>query len=80
VLQLVPAIVVQDNIHPEPAARRELSTTLHDSDRARLAEVARRAKPRGWARLARETARLVEQARRALRFFPAMRRTRVPWR
>ncbi|MDE3174644.1 MAG: glycosyltransferase family 25 protein, partial [Pseudomonadota bacterium] len=59
VLQLVPAAVVQYNVHPDPAARRELATTLHESDRAKLAEAARRAKPRGWARLAREARRLV---------------------
>ena len=43
---------------PRSSARRELSTTLHETDRARLAEAARRAKPRGLARLAREAARL----------------------
>jgi glycosyl transferase family 25 len=78
--QLWPAIVVQDNLHPERAARREIATTLHESDRARLAEAARRAKPRGLMRVAREGRRLVDQARRAWRFFPGFRRARVPWR
>ena len=80
VLQLVPAVVVQDNIHPDTSARRELPTTLHESDRMLLADAARRGKPRGWARLVREVLRFFDQAGRAARFFPAMRRARVPWR
>lgn len=78
--QLWPAIVVQDNVHPDAGARREIASTLHESDRARLAAAARQARPRGTARWAREALRLVEQARRALRFFPHMQRRRVPWR
>ena len=80
VLQLVPAVVVQDNIHPDASARRELPTTLHESDRQKLAQEARRAKPRGWARLVREARRLVEQAERAARLAPTMSRARVRWR
>ena len=80
VLQLVPAAVVQDNIHPDANARRELPTTLHENDRLRLAEDARRGKPRGRARLVREALRFADQVRRAMRFFPAMGRARVPWR
>lgn len=78
--QLYPAIVVQDNLHPDRAARREIATTLHEGDRARLAETARQGKPRGGARLKREAARLLDQTRRALRFFPRFRRERTPWR
>jgi glycosyl transferase family 25 len=78
--QLYPAIVVQDNLHPDRSARREIATTLHEGDRAKLAEAARRAKPRGLARLAREAKRLAEQAHRMARLAPWMRRERVPWR
>lgn len=78
--QLDPAIVVQDNLHPDASARRGVASTLHESDRARLAEAARRRKPRGLARLAREAGRLFEQARRAVQLLPTMRRVRVPWR
>jgi len=78
--QLDPAIVVQDNLHPDASARRGIATTLHESDRARLAAAAKRGKPRGLARLAREVGRLVEQARRAARLLPTMRRVRVSWR
>ncbi len=78
--QLYPAIVVQDNLHPDPAARRGLATTLHESDRARLAEERRRAKPRGLTRLVREAQRLAGQARRGLRLWPSMQRVRTPWR
>ncbi len=80
VLQLVPAVVVQDNIHPDAKARRELPTTLHESDREQLAEAARRAKPRGWARLKREARRFVAQLEQMARRIPTMRCTRVPWR
>jgi glycosyl transferase family 25 len=80
VYQLDPAIVVQDNLHPDPTARRGVATTLHEGDRARLAAAAKRRKPRGLARLAREAARLVEQAQRAARLLPTMRRVRVSWR
>ena len=78
--QLFPGIVVQDNMHPDPAARRGIATTLHEDDRRRLATAARGAKPRGWARLAREMRRLAWQTRAAVRLLPAMQRTRVPWR
>jgi glycosyl transferase family 25 len=78
--QLDPAIVVQDNLHPDASARRGIATTLHENDRARLAEAAKRRKPRGLARLAREAGRLVEQLRRAALLAPSMRRVRVPWR
>lgn len=76
--QLYPAIVVQDNMHPDARAQRGIETTLHESDRARLADAAKRAKPRGLARWTREAKRLIQQARQALRF--SMQRTRVPWR
>ena len=78
--QLWPAIVVQDNLHPEAGARRGIATTLHERDRAGLAEAAREGKPRGAARLAREAARLVGQLRRALRLSLKMRRARAPFR
>jgi glycosyl transferase family 25 len=78
--QLDPAIVVQDNVHPDARARLGIVTTLHESDRARLAEAARRAKPRGLARLKREAERLIQQARQTLWFFPSMQRARVSWR
>ncbi|HXT06909.1 MAG TPA: glycosyltransferase family 25 protein, partial [Roseiarcus sp.] len=78
--QLDPAIVVQDNLHPDPAARWGVATTLHETDRARLAAAAKRDKPRGLARLAREAGRLIDQARRAARLLPTMRRVRVSWR
>jgi glycosyl transferase family 25 len=78
--QLFPAIVMQDNLLPDPAARRGIATTLHESDRARLAAATKRAKPRGLKRLAREAGRLYEQARRILRLWPTMRRQRVPFR
>jgi len=78
-LQLVPAIVVQDGIHPNPAARRELASTLHEDDRKRLAERMRREKPRGWTRWRREALRLIEQIQRWTRLLPWMRRGRIPW-
>jgi glycosyl transferase family 25 len=78
--QLEPAIVVQDNLHPDASARRGIATTLHEADRTGLAEAARRLKPRGLARLAREVGRFAEQAQRVVRLAPTMRRARVPWR
>ncbi len=78
--QLDPAIVVQDNLHPDAAARWGVATTLHESDRARLAAAAKRRKPSGLARLVREAGRLVDQARRTLWLAPRMRRERVNWR
>ena len=80
VLQLTPAAVVQDRLLPDVSARREIATTLQEPDRQRLAEAARRGKPRGLARLAREAMRLVEQARRVATLWPCMRRGRVDWR
>jgi glycosyl transferase family 25 len=78
VLQLDPAAVVQDNMRPgKPAA---LGTTLHEQDRAALAQTARRDKPRGAARLARETERFMNQLRRWVRFIGRYRRERVDWR
>ncbi len=79
VYQLDPAVIVQDHLLPDAAARRAMPTTLQEPDRARLAEAARLARPRGWRRLARELGRLAEQARRVLRLGPTMRRARVPW-
>jgi len=78
--QLFPAIVVQDNLLPDAAARRGIATTLHDSDRTKFAAAAKRAKPRRLKRLAREAGRLYQQARRILRLWPTMRRQRVPFR
>jgi len=80
VYQLFPAIVVQDNLLPDAAARRGIATTLHESDRLALAATAKRSKPRGLQRLAREARRLFEQMRRVLRLGPTMRRQRVPFR
>ena len=78
--QLFPAIVVQDNRLPDASARREIATTLHERDRVRLADAARRAQPKGLARLTREAERLWQQARRAARFTLTMQCVRVPWR
>jgi glycosyl transferase, family 25 len=77
--QLDPAIALQDVLLPE-RARTGLVTTLQESDRARLALAAKRAQPRGLARIQRESRRLFEQARRAWRLWPGFRRERVPWR
>jgi glycosyl transferase, family 25 len=80
VLQLLPAVIVQDVHHPDPALRRAMTTTLGEAGAARFADTATRAKPRGFARLGREADRLIQQARRALRFWPTMHRVIVPWR
>jgi glycosyl transferase family 25 len=80
VWQLDPAAVVQDNMRPDAAARAALGTTLHEQDRARLAQAARRGKPRGVARLVREAQRFKEQIRRFARFVGRYRRERVNWR
>jgi glycosyl transferase, family 25 len=80
VLQLVPAVVVQDVHHPEIAHRRKMTTTLGEAGAARFGDTAARTKPHGVARFAREADRLVQQARRALRFWPTMHRVVVPWR
>ena len=80
VLQLAPAVVVQDRLLPDVTARREIATTLQEADRQRLAEAARRNKPSGLPRLAREAERLLEQARRVARLWPSMRHERVGWR
>lgn len=80
ILQLDPAAVVQDNMRPDAAARAALGTTLHEPDRARLAETARREKPRGLARWVREAGRFQRQIRRWLRFVGRYRRERVEWR
>jgi glycosyl transferase family 25 len=78
-LQLVPAIAVQDTMHPDPAARRDLTSTLHEEDRRRLAAQGRREKPRGWERWRREAGRLVDQVARWTRLAPSMQRQRIPW-
>jgi glycosyl transferase family 25 len=78
-LQLVPAIAVQDTMHPDAAAPRALTSTLHEDDRKRLAARTRGEKPRGLERLKREARRLAEQLRRWIRLAPTMRRRRVPW-
>lgn len=80
ILQLAPAIVVQDRVAPDPSVRREIATTLQEPDRQRLAQSARAAKVRGLSRLAREAARLLAQVRRVARLWPTMRRERVKWR
>jgi glycosyl transferase family 25 len=80
VLQLVPAVIVQDVHHPDPTLRRAMTTTLGEAGAARFADTAARAKPRGFARVEREADRLIQQARRALRFWPTMHRVIVPWR
>jgi len=78
--QLFPAIVVQDNVLPDAAARRGVATTLHESDRLALTAAAKRVKPGGLKRLAREAGRLYQQARRIVRLWPTMRRQLVPFR
>ena len=80
VLQLTPAVVVQDRLLPDASARREIATTLQEPDRQRLTEAARLNKPRGRPRLVREAARLLGQARRLAKLWPWMRRERVAWR
>jgi glycosyl transferase family 25 len=77
--QLVPAIAVQDNLRPGADPRRDLASTLHEDDRARLAERARREKPRGPERWRREAFRLADQIARWIWLSPAMRRGRIPW-
>ena len=69
VLQLCPAIVVQDNQHPDARRRRAMTTTLGEIGAARYSDTMMRAKPRGAARFAREAERLIQQVRRMLRFF-----------
>ena len=76
--QLVPAIVVQDNLRP--GARTGLATTLHEPDRLAIAEAVRRAKPRGLARLTREAERLASQVADAARARTTCRRLRPDWR
>ncbi|HWG06080.1 MAG TPA: glycosyltransferase family 25 protein, partial [Beijerinckiaceae bacterium] len=78
-LQLVPAIVVQDGLHPNPTVRRELASTLHEDDRKRLAAQSRHDKPRGFHRLKREVRRIGDQLRRWFRLAPTMHRRRIPW-
>ena len=76
VYQLDPSVVVQDQCRPQA----RIPSTLQEQDRVRLTEAARRARPRGLARLAREARRLYEQAQRVLLLAPTMRRARVPFR
>ena len=78
-LQLVPAIAVQDTMHPDMTARGALASTLHEEDRKRLAEQIRREKPRGPERWRREKRRLADQIRRWIRLAPSMHRARIPW-
>ena len=78
-LQLVPAIAVQDTMRLDAAARRALTSTLHEEDRKRVAEKRRREKPRGLERWRREARRLIDQIRRWIRLAPTMRRRRIPW-
>lgn len=78
-LQLFPAVAIQDNLLPDPAHRRELPTTLHETDRARIVEETRRNKPRGLLRFAREAQRLWQQAVMWGSLAPTMRKQRVPW-
>jgi glycosyl transferase, family 25 len=78
VYQIDPAIVVQDNLRPGGGAG--LATTLHEPDRAALAEEARSAKPRGGQRLWREAARLWMQFADAARARTTCRRLRPEWR
>ncbi len=77
--QLVPAIVVQDNLHPDPRARREMPSTLHEADRKALAERTRSAKPQGIDRMRREASRFYDQMRRIVRLAPRMRCKVVPF-
>jgi glycosyl transferase family 25 len=76
--QLVPAILVQDNLRLD--ARAGLASTLHEPDRATLAEAARIAKPRGLRRLRREAARLGTQLADAARAHTTCRWLRPDWR
>ncbi len=76
--QLLPAIVVQDNLRP--GARAGLATTLHEPDRAALAKATRSAKPRGMQRMRREASRLATQFADALRARTTCRRLRPDWR
>ena len=78
-LQLVPAIAVQDTMHPDATARRALTSTLHEEDRKRFAARVKAEKPRGPERWRREARRLVDQIRRWIRLAPTMRRRRIPW-
>ena len=79
-LQLDPGVVIQDRLLPVAGARAGIPTTLQESDRLALTQAQRRAKPSGLRRWAREAARLLEQARRVARLWPAMKRARVDWR
>jgi glycosyl transferase family 25 len=79
-LQLVPAIAVQDTMHPDKTARPTLTSTLHEDDRRHLAAQRRRDKPRGPKRWRSEARRVADQIRRWLRLAPSMHRRRVQWK
>jgi glycosyl transferase family 25 len=78
-LQLVPAIAVQDNLHPSADARASLASTLHESDRKAIAARRKRQRPAGVERVRREARRLWEKILRRIRLSPTMRLTRVPF-
>ena len=78
VLQLVPAIAIQDSSHPNSTAKRNLASTLHQ-DRARLKAEMKARKPRGYLRLKREALRVSGQIRRWVTMFPTMRRSKISW-
>lgn len=79
VLQLAPALVIQDALHPDSAARRHFGSTLHE-ERAQLKALVKARKPRGLGRLKREVARLSDQFSRWIRLSPTMRRSTIDWR
>lgn len=78
VLQLVPAIAIQDCNRPEAAARQNLHSILHE-DRTRAKIEARLRKPRGYLRIKRETLRVLRQIWRWTVLLPTMRNSAIPW-
>jgi glycosyl transferase family 25 len=78
VLQLVPAIAIQDCSHPNSTSKRNLASTLHE-DRARIKAEVKSRKPRGFLRLEREVLRVSGQIRRWVTLSPTMRRSKISW-
>ena len=78
VLQLVPAIAIQDSSLPQAAAKRNFDSILHE-DRARIKAAIRLNKPRGLLRLKKEALRISDQMRRWITLLPTMRCATISW-
>ena len=79
ILQLIPAIAIQECNRGELAFGPKLASTLHDG-RLKMKIAARARKPRGYARVRREVMRIWGQLSRWVMLSPTMRRRVIDWK